>query len=71
MAVYRHRRVLESDSDALSRARAEAAAAADPAKSDPDAELRKQKPRDGRRQLATDEMAMSRFKKRQQQQWGK
>ncbi|BGP53606.1 hypothetical protein JCM8202_001473 [Rhodotorula sphaerocarpa] len=70
---YRHRRNLESDSDALARAKAEAAAAADPSKADPDAELRNARPRggDGRRQLATDEMALSRFKKRQQQQWGK
>ncbi|GAA5990733.1 hypothetical protein JCM10908_003212 [Rhodotorula pacifica] len=68
---YRHRRTLESDSDALARTRAEALVAADPANSDPDAELRKSKPRDGRRELATDEMALARFKKRQQQQWGK
>lgn len=73
LSVYRHRRNLESDSDALARAKAEAAAAADPSKADPDAELRNARPRggDGRRQLATDEMALSRFKKRQQQQWGK
>ncbi|KAG0656041.1 hypothetical protein C6P46_000473 [Rhodotorula mucilaginosa] len=66
---YRHRRVLESDSDALARARAEATAAADPNGSDADS--RKSKHREGRRELATDEMALARFKKRQQQQWGK
>lgn len=69
LTVYRHRRVLESDSDALARARAEATAAADPNGSDADS--RKSKHREGRRELATDEMALARFKKRQQQQWGK
>ncbi|GAA5873526.1 hypothetical protein JCM3774_000040 [Rhodotorula dairenensis] len=68
---YRHRRTLESDSDALARARADAAAAADPRNADPNAELRKPKQREGRRETATDEMALARFKKRQQQQWGK
>ncbi|BGP18773.1 hypothetical protein JCM10213_004268 [Rhodosporidiobolus nylandii] len=61
---YRHRRPLESDDSALARAKAEAARAADPAAHDPDAELRRLN-RPGRRETATDEMAMARFKKRQ------
>ncbi|GAA5905332.1 hypothetical protein JCM8208_003819 [Rhodotorula glutinis] len=67
---YRHRRPLESDTDALERARAAALAAADPALADPDYALRKAKPNGGgggggRRELATDEMAMARFRKRE------
>lgn len=45
--------------------------AADPNNSSSDADSRKPKHREGRRELATDEMALVRFKKRQQQQWGK
>ncbi|TNY20649.1 hepatocellular carcinoma-associated antigen 59-domain-containing protein [Rhodotorula diobovata] len=70
---YRHRRPLESDTDALERARAAAAAAADPALADPDYALRKARPGaggGGRRELATDDMAMARFKKRQQGTFG-
>jgi len=73
-AVYRHRRPLESDTDALERARAAALAAADPALADPDYALRKAKLNGGRggagggggrKELATDEMAMARFRKRE------
>ncbi|BGP37601.1 hypothetical protein JCM10449v2_001518 [Rhodotorula kratochvilovae] len=66
---YRHRRPLESDTTALERARAAALAAADPANADPDYELRHPKRTGGgggRKETATDEMAMARFKKRQQ-----
>jgi hypothetical protein len=63
--VYRHRRPLESDGDALGRARADAAKAADPANGDPDHHLRGKTYGQGRRETATDEMAMARFKKRQ------
>ncbi|GAA6053704.1 hypothetical protein JCM3770_003175 [Rhodotorula araucariae] len=72
---YRHRRPLESDTSALERARAAATAAADPANADPDYELRHAAKRGhgggGRKETATDEMAMSRFKKRQQSTWKK
>ncbi|GAA5874918.1 hypothetical protein JCM8547_003610 [Rhodosporidiobolus lusitaniae] len=69
---YRHRRPLESDTDALARARAEAARLADPANSDPDHALRGKGDRaygSGKRSTATDEIAVARFKKRQQQQF--
>ncbi|GAA6019740.1 hypothetical protein JCM11491_005235 [Sporobolomyces phaffii] len=70
---YRHQRPTESDSDALSKARAAAASeSGQMTEAEHEEELRKTRAaKGGRRELATDEMAMERFKKRQRQQWGK
>ncbi|GAA5882327.1 hypothetical protein JCM16303_004073 [Sporobolomyces ruberrimus] len=69
---YRHQRPTESDSDALSKARAAVADGGPMTEAEHEEELRKTRiTGGGRRELATDEMAMERFKKRQRQQWGK
>ncbi|GAA5942422.1 telomere length and silencing 1 family protein [Sporobolomyces koalae] len=72
---YRHQRPQESDAEALAKARALAANGA-LTEAEAEEEMRKSRMSQGgngggRRQLATDEMAMERFKKRQRQQWGK
>ncbi|CEQ39229.1 SPOSA6832_00750, partial [Sporobolomyces salmonicolor] len=64
---YRHQRPLESDADALAKARA---AALNPAEAEVEEEHRRHRA-SGRRETATDDMAMERFKKRQRQNWGK
>ncbi|GAA5864681.1 hypothetical protein JCM1840_002199 [Sporobolomyces johnsonii] len=64
---YRHHRPLESDADALAKARA---AALNPAEAEVEEEHRRTRAA-GRRETATDDMAMERFKKRQRQNWGK
>lgn len=69
--VYRHNRPTESDNDALSKARQNLAMSEEEAQ----AAIERASGGGGmggsRRQHATDDMAMERFKKRQRQQWGK
>ncbi|GAA5963590.1 hypothetical protein JCM3765_004334 [Sporobolomyces pararoseus] len=69
---YRHQRPTESDADALSKARAAIADGGQMTEAEHEEELRKTRiTGGGRRELATDDIAMERFKKRQRQQWGK
>ncbi|GAA5914102.1 telomere length and silencing 1 family protein [Sporobolomyces salmoneus] len=69
---YRHQRPTESDSDALSKARAAVTDGGAMSEAEHEEELRKTRiTGGGRRELATDQMALERFKKRQRQQWGK